>query len=148
PDGGRAVSASEDRTLRVWDLSAGAGRVTSRALTGHKRAVTGVAVSADGRRALSASQDRTLKLWGLACGDEVRTLAGHQNWVTAVALSPDGRLALSSGDDLTLKLWDVERGREVDDIDLSASEDVARCVTFAPDGRSFLAGTADWVILR
>jgi WD40 repeat protein len=68
--------------------------------------------------------------------------------VSAVALSSDGRLALSAGDDLTLKLWDVARGREVDDIDLSSSEDFARCVTFAPDGRSFFAGTADWVILR
>ena len=36
----------------------------------------------------------------------------------------------------------------LDDIDLSAGGDFARCVTFAPDGRSFLAGTADWVILR
>ena len=51
-DGRRAVSASDDKTLKVWDL--GSGREL-RTLTGHSGAVNGVAVTADGRRAVSAS---------------------------------------------------------------------------------------------
>jgi hypothetical protein len=47
-----------------------------------------------------------------------------------------------------MRLWDVARGREIDTVDLSASSDFARCVAFAPDGHSFLAGTAGCVLLR
>src|SRR5713101_1835392 len=111
-------------------------------------AVTCATFSSDGKRILSGSEDRSLRLWEADSGEELRAFAGHENWVTAVAWSPDGTLALSASDDMTLKLWHVSRGREVDDLDLSRSTEFARCVAFAPDGRSFLAGTAGWVVLR
>ena len=88
PDGRHAVSASDDRTLKVWDLASGA---ELRTLAGHADGVTAVAVTPDGRQAVSASQDRTLKVWDLASGAELRTLAGHAGGVTAVAVTPDGR---------------------------------------------------------
>jgi len=64
-DGKRAVSASFDRTLKVWDLKTGS---TLRTLEGHAGAVYGVAVAADGKRAISASYDKTLKVWDLESG--------------------------------------------------------------------------------
>ena len=59
-DGRRAVSASKDKTLKVWDLDTG---IELRTLAGHADYVNGVAVSADGRRAVSASHDKTLKMF-------------------------------------------------------------------------------------
>jgi WD40 repeat protein len=59
-DGLRSVSASHDKTLKLWDLDSGR---ELRTLQGHSDSVTAVAVAPDGRRALSASQDKTLKLW-------------------------------------------------------------------------------------
>jgi WD40 repeat protein len=59
-DGRRAVSASPDTTLKVWDVET--GRTLLR-LEGHSAAVSGVAVTADGKRAVSASRDKTLKVW-------------------------------------------------------------------------------------
>jgi WD40 repeat protein len=50
-NGRQAVSASEDRTLKVWDLENGRAL---RTLEGHSNKVQGVAVSADGRRAVSS----------------------------------------------------------------------------------------------
>ena len=47
-----AVSASEDKTLKVWDV--GSGREL-RTLQGHSNYVSGVALSGDGRLAVSAS---------------------------------------------------------------------------------------------
>ena len=61
-DGTRAVSASEDRTLRVWDLT---GHNPPVVLEGHTERVWHVALSADGTRAVSASWDGTLRVWGL-----------------------------------------------------------------------------------
>ena len=59
PDGQRAVSASDDRTLRIWDLATGA---TLRTLEGHTGPVSAVAITPDGQRAVSASDDGTLRI--------------------------------------------------------------------------------------
>ena len=57
PDGQHAVSASDDRTLRIWDLASGA---TLRTLEGHTNSVSAVAITPDGQRAVSASDDGTI----------------------------------------------------------------------------------------
>lgn len=62
PDGTRAVSASDDNTLRVWDL---ATAKSIGILEGHTNCVYGVALSADGARAVSAPQDGTLRVWDI-----------------------------------------------------------------------------------
>jgi WD40 repeat protein len=92
-DGKRAVSASADHTLKVWDLDT--GRML-RTLEGHSASVNGAAVTQDGKRTISASADNTLKVWDLdtgqliatfhcdasvrccACADERRIVAGDQ----------------------------------------------------------------------
>jgi WD40 repeat protein len=73
-DGKRAVSASEDETLKVWDLESGRALHT---LKGHSKGVNGVAVTVDGKRAVSASDDKTVKVWDLESGRALHTLKGH-----------------------------------------------------------------------
>ncbi|HCU38135.1 MAG TPA: hypothetical protein DGT21_22685, partial [Armatimonadetes bacterium] len=107
PDGRRAVSASDDGTLELWDLESGEAL---RTLIEHSDWVMAVAGTPDGRRAVSASQDKTLKLWDLESGESLRTLAGHADGVLAVAVTPDGRRAVSASLDHTIKLWDLESG--------------------------------------
>ena len=72
-DGRRAVSASWDQTLKVWDVETGR---ELRTLQGHTGVVNGVALSGDGRRAVSASADNTLKVWDVETGRELRTPPG------------------------------------------------------------------------
>jgi WD40 repeat protein len=62
PDGRFALSASNDKTLRVWDL--GTGELVQ-VLAGHDGRVLDVAVAPDGRWAISAADDATLKVWDL-----------------------------------------------------------------------------------
>jgi WD40 repeat protein len=47
-DGRRAVSGSNDRTVRLWDLKSGQ---ILRTLTGHTDTISAVAVTPDGRHA-------------------------------------------------------------------------------------------------
>ena len=103
-DGRRAVSASEDRTLKVWDLESGCAL---RTLEGHAASVYGVAVTADGRRAVSASGDQTLKVWDLESGHALRTLEVNSFLVCGVAVTADGQRAVSASLDITLKVWDL-----------------------------------------
>jgi len=106
-DGSRAVSASMDGTLKVWDLETGS---ELRTLEDHTDSVFAVAVTRDGKRAVSASRDRTLKVWDLETGSVLRTLEDHSGPVSGVALTPDGKRAASASDDKTVKLWDLETG--------------------------------------
>ena len=61
----RAVSASIDGTLRVWDLATGE---TLNILEGHTGGVRGVAMDADATRAISCSHDRTVRVWDIPNG--------------------------------------------------------------------------------
>ena len=58
------MSASEDRTLKVWDVATGKCVAT---LKGHSREVRcGVHCTfVMRRRVVSGSEDKTLRLWGL-----------------------------------------------------------------------------------
>jgi WD40 repeat protein len=130
---GRAVSASFDHTLRVWDLSSGACTAT---LEGHRRSVNAVAVTADGR-AVSVSDDRTLKVWDLASGACTVTLEGHGDDVNAVALMAGG-LAVSGSADRTVRVWDLARLTCVAHFRADAAITAIAC---APDGL-IIAGDA------
>src|SRR5262249_43238614 len=62
PDGKTALSASQDRTLRLWEVASG---TSLRTFSGNTNAVHSVAFSPDGKTALSASADTTLRLWAI-----------------------------------------------------------------------------------
>jgi len=59
PDGARIVTASRDRTARIWD--AHSGRELAR--YEHDAAVAQAAFSPDGREVVTASDDGTARLW-------------------------------------------------------------------------------------
>jgi len=80
-DGTRAVSGSDDQTVKVWDLARGELVAT---LEGRSDYVNAVAVTADGTRAVSGSHDHSLRVWDLA----TRTVFMRfdiEDWVTALA---------------------------------------------------------------
>jgi WD40 repeat protein len=107
PDGRILASASNDGTLKLWDV---AKAQEVRTLTGHTNAVLSVACSHDGRFLASASQDQTVKVWDLASGRALLTLRGHLGHVHGAVFRPDGKqLAVSSGDigKGEVKLWDL-----------------------------------------
>ncbi len=56
------ISASSDKTLKVWNWQTGEQLCT---LNGHSDSVNTVAISNDNKYAISASNDTTLKVWSL-----------------------------------------------------------------------------------
>ncbi len=138
PDGLRAISASQDKTLKLWDLETG---TCLRTFEGHTSFVNAVAVLPDGWRAISASQDKTLKLWDLETGACLRTLDGHISFVNAVAVLPDGRRAISASRDMTLKLWDLETGACLRTF--KGHRKLVNAVAVLPDGRRAISASRD-----
>jgi WD40 repeat protein len=137
-DGRRAVSASVDKTLKVWDLETGRTLCT---LEGHFASVNAAAVFADGQRAISASADKTLKVWNLEIGSPLRTLEGHSAWVNGVAVFANGRRAISASADKTLKVWNLENGSPLQTLE-GHSAWVNGVAVFA-DGRRAISASAD-----
>lgn len=108
PDGKRALSGSDDKTLRLWDLASG---LCVRVFEGHTNSVRSVAFSPDGRLALSGSLDRRARLWDLA-GDGacLGIFYGWQAQVGSVAFSPDGEYFFSSSADPFVRIWSTANG--------------------------------------
>jgi WD40 repeat protein len=141
PDGRTIVSASNDRTLKVWDLATGKCKAT---LRGHAGGVWGVAVTPDGRTIISASKDRTLKVWDLATGKCKATLQGHADAIRRVAVTPDGRTIVSASIDRTLKVWDLAMGKCKATLQGHAGAVLGVAVT--PDGRTIVSASYDMTL--
>ena len=109
-DGARIVTASNDRTARVWD--AGSGEML-RELKGHGGAVTSAAFSADGARIVTASGDRTARVWDAGSGEMLRELKGDGGVVSSAAFSADGARIVSASGDRAARVWDVRWGMTV-----------------------------------
>jgi tetratricopeptide (TPR) repeat protein len=135
PDGTRAVSASWDKTVRVWDVESGK---ELRVLEGHMWLIHSVVFMPDGKHALYGSEDQTVRLWNIETGEEMRRFAGHGSWVLSVAVSTDGRLVLSGGSDGTIRLWSVARGKELRRF--GGQMGLVQSVAFTPGGTHALSG--------
>ena len=137
PDGRRAVSASSDHMLKVWDLDTGRAQ---RTLEGHSDVVRDVVVTPDGKQAVSASSD-TLKVWDLDSGRALCTLEGQSRVALRVALTPDGKWAVSAYGDNTLNVWDLTTGRQLRTMEGHSS--YVRCVAVTPDGKRAVSASDD-----
>jgi len=135
-DAGKMLfSASDDGTIKMWDLTS---RMCVRTITGHVAQVQSMkllfasdcsdelseaslqratsssppsAISGSSKKPLliSGSLDNTIKLWDIETGKSVQTFFGHIEGVWAVA---SDKLRLVSGShDRTIKVWSREDGR-------------------------------------
>jgi len=108
--GTRMLTASLDRTVRVWDTSPGTVPREARlvhVLKGHTGWVEDAAFSPDGTRIVSASHDDTLRYWSALTGETLAVLHGHTNEVWNARFLADGAGIVSASRDGTLRIWDV-----------------------------------------
>ncbi|KAL8756718.1 MAG: hypothetical protein Q9184_004408 [Pyrenodesmia sp. 2 TL-2023] len=140
-DGAYALSASWDKTLRLWELATGA---TTRRFVGHNNDVLSVSFSADNRQIVSGSRDRTIKLWN-TLGDCKFTITdkGHTEWVSCVRFSPNPQnpVIVSAGWDKLVKVWELASCRiQTDHIGHTG---YINTVTISPDGSLCASGGKD-----
>jgi tetratricopeptide (TPR) repeat protein len=111
PDGQQVVTASADKTAKLWAVSSGQLLQT---FQGHKNSVYQAAFSPNGQQVVTASFDNTAKLWAVSSGQLLHTFQGHESWVYQAAFSPDGQKLVTDSTDGTVKLWDVNLQNWID----------------------------------
>jgi len=138
PDGQRVVTASLDKTVRIWDASTGRQTLL---LSGHTDRVWCAAFSPDGRRIVTTSNDRTGRLWDAATGHEIAVLSGHTDRVWNGAFSADSGRVVTASEDKTARIWDATTGLEL--MVLSGHSDMVTTARFSPDGRRVVTASND-----
>lgn len=144
-DGQFALSASWDKTLRLWDLNTGK---TTRRFVGHTSDVLSVSFSADNRQIVSGSRDKKIKLWN-TLGDCKYTIVedGHTEWVSCVRFSPNANnpVIVSGGWDKYVKVWSLTNCKlRTNHI---GHQGYVNTVTVSPDGSLCASGGKDGVTM-
>jgi WD40 repeat protein len=134
-DGARILTASWDKTAKLWETRSGNLLMTF----AHDAAVNTAKFSPDGTRVVTASADKTAKLWDAGSG-RLLSLFKHQDSVTDATFSPDGAEIATASADKTAKLWDVSSGKLIATL---AHQGVVNAVAFSPDGKRILTASAD-----
>jgi WD40 repeat protein len=135
PDGLTILTASWDRTARLWDHQGNELAV----LRGHEGPVSSAVFSPDGQTILTVSRDHTARLWNRQ-GNELAVLRGHENSVGSAVFSPDGLTILTASDDGTARLWN-RQGNEL--AVLRGHENSVGSAVFSPDGLTILTASDD-----
>jgi eukaryotic-like serine/threonine-protein kinase len=104
-DGRRAVTASFDRTARVWDVETGSCLVTLE----HVDRVSLARLSPDGSLVATSSLTEA-RLWDVAKSIPVGAPMRHTGEIRILQFNSEGSRLLSAGDDETVRVWDTRNG--------------------------------------
>lgn len=156
--GNLLVSASRDKTLRIWDVTTG---YCVKTLQGHADWVRAVTPSFDGRYLLSASNDQIARLWDASSGETKTTFLGHEHVIECCAFAPpasynhlsslagfrkppsqssSAEFLATGSRDKTIKLWD---GRGTLIKTLVGHDNWIRGLVFHPGGKYLLSASDD-----
>lgn len=138
-DGKALVTAGEDKTVRVWDVTSAK---QLRAFQGHQTKLTAVAVRPDGKQIASGSEDGGIRVWDLHTSDEHREIKDSKESLWAVAVTTDGKRIAAGGADKKVRVYTNE-GAKLETV-LDAGTPVT-ALAFLPDNNKLLVAGGDKV---
>jgi WD40 repeat protein len=116
-DGNRCVSASDDRTVIIWNYEKAQALFV---LRGHSDDVLRCVTSPDSTKVVSCSADHTLRTWSLVSGKMLALLcgeppsqSGHHGVVTVVKISLDGKMVVSACREGDVRVWKLKTGAQI-----------------------------------
>jgi len=158
PDGETIVTASDDKSIRVWDWRSGltVRMIRGQIGPGNEGKTYALAVTPDGSMVAAAGYYGAglgeqppygdIRLFDLGSGRIRKVLAGHEFEVHDLAFSPAGDMLAAAGGDGAVRLWRVPRHEGEDWTPLpplTADSGRIERIAFALGGQRLAAATAD-----
>ncbi len=141
-DGNFIVTASDDRTAKIWDVNS---NNIIRTLNGHTKSVSWAVFSPDMKYIATSSNDSTIKLWEESNGNLIRTLRGHEDIVKSCNFSPDSKKLVSASLDGNAIVWNVETGTQFTKIN-AGNGDMLWYSEFDPSGNYVLTAGTEGIV--
>ena len=135
PDGQRMVTASFDKTARIWNAEDG---VEMAALKGHRGSPRASHVQPRWNARRNGEHDGTARIWNAESGEQMFVL--HQPGDAHIAIfSPDGKRIITASEGSSPAIWNAETGEKI----ATAEGFRTTLPEFSPDGQMFAAGQGD-----
>ena len=159
PDGTKIVTASYDKTARIWDTETGK---ELHKLEGHTGFVMSAAFSPDGKkvitsgsgngvmtigggllfseRTLVAEDDKTYRIWDVETGKELKKSKEHLNGIDSAAFSPDETKIITTGTTSGADIWDAVTGKQLYQLNeaVAIMHFAIESACFSPDGKKIV----------
>ncbi len=112
PAGNIIVSASNDESLKFWDIDYELSKKQTTLIKAHNARIRGLSFSCDGLLLASCGDDKLIKVWSTVDRRLQYTLKKHTNWVRHCQFSPTAT-NLASCDDKSVFIWDVNTKKHI-----------------------------------
>ncbi len=150
PDGRWLATGSDDRSVKLWDVSAAIHQhqnLTAITLAGHKSPVRTLAITPDSHWLATGGNDSEVLLWDLTApnpGAEPESLKGHEGAIVTLASTPDGHWLVTGSDDHTVRLWDLTAANPSSNSKrLLGHDSTISALIISPDSHWLITGSED-----
>lgn len=144
----RLVSASDDQTARVWQLSPEPKLEPIAVLRGHDESVRSATLDPTGERVVTGSADSNVRVWTLASDPATFIeLTDMENAVGDVGFTTDGAHVVAVSDDGMACIWDAE-GDEAAVYMLGHLNEIASLAFARIDGHELVATASNDATVR
>lgn len=135
PDDHLIATASDDCSIRLWDVETGE---CLRVLTGHQGWVVCVAFHPHLPILASSSVDDTVRFWDISSGKCLNVLEAQQNGTWHIAYSLDGNILMTGGWDSTIKIWNIKKNNCLNI--LEGHQNPIKSLILSSDGKLLVSG--------
>jgi WD40 repeat protein/peptidoglycan hydrolase CwlO-like protein len=117
PDAAKLVSASRDKTSKVFDAATGKLMIT---FNGHGQNVSDALFTTDGKRIASSGDDLKVRVWAVADAKQERDIKAARSEIAGLAMHGKNEIITFSADNL-IRVHNVDDGKVVKSVDLPTS---------------------------
>jgi WD40 repeat protein len=141
PDGKIFASASDDKTVKLWNARPATLIST---LTGHTGRIVSVSFHPNGKILASGSEDGTVKLWDVTHSTLIKTIKADRSWVRTVSFSPDGQILASCSSAGFINLWKTADATLLKT--LKGHTHIVTHISLSPDNQTLASASFDTTV--